>query len=384
MKYSDPSIKIITDIDAFTLGNNIPSSLDALSMPDSFYNIYVKINQAYAYIFSLPFSFTDMKIGLQRTNTGAGEIMSTLDILNAYDQRDRWTYEKRLSSFIISILGYNGRLSWQADILPFYEPNILPSDISMPSFSMPSYVSIEHMTNQITNSNAIKDNAQIHIALSYQRFIGDISLHSFYWKEKTPWVDSVFVSTGSLPWYVNIHNILHYPRIQVGGISASSSIGSIGICGNIGLFYPQDNDMTIDLTAAGGNFYDSTNIGGPFYFKGDICVDYTFINGFYANAHYVHGMYYEYSNIHDYIFIGTRFPFFNDRIIISPLNSAFEIASYNNFPKHTAITIMPCLEYSNGNFTAGIRIMHIWANELCSFNDNMDYSGIGLYFKAGF
>lgn len=384
MLYRNNNMKIIGDMDIFTLTDEMPSSIEELSSLEYFYSPYIRINEAYAYIFDFPLHATDMKAGIQRINMGSGEMMSTLDILNAYDQTDRWSYENRLGTFCIEMLGYNGVFSWNIGIIPIFTPNILPQEFTLPSFSMPAYVNISSISSTVNSDNSLRENIQCFASLQMRNKLGDVALHYIYWKDNTPWADSVFVSQGVMPWDVSLRTVLHYPRTHVAGLSFTSSIGSVGIWGNAACFMPCDNDVTLDLSAMGMPVYDSTNVDGSYYIKADIGVDYTFTGGFYINMHYLRGMYYEFGNIHDYLFLGTRLPLFYEKLIISPLNCALELASYEEIHENSAFLYIPAIEYNIDNFSIGLKMLYIWSGETCSFYENRNQSGAGMYLKADF
>lgn len=384
MQFKNFNMKIIADGDIFTLNDDMPASLEELSSQRSFYLPLIRINEAYAYIFNFPFPFTDLRAGIQRINMGSGAMMSTLDMLNAYDQTDRWSYDKRLGSLCIELTGYYGQLSWNIGLIPLFSPNILPEEFSMPSFPMPAYVNISSISSTINTENTLKENFQCFLSAQLRNSIGDIGIHYIYWKDTTPWADSVLINPGILPWDVNLHTVLHFPRIHVAGLSFASSLGSVGIWGNAALFIPSDNALTIDLSSMGMNMYDSTNVDGSFYIKGDLGLDYTFTNSFYVNMHYLRGMYYESGNIHDYLFIGSRLPLLHDKLTVSPVNCAVEIASYGDIWNNAAFLYMPSVEYSINNFTCGIKMLYVWSGETCTFYQNLSHSGAGVYVKASF
>ncbi len=385
IKFKTNSMKIISDIDLFLLNKEPYNSLNDLSNIASIYNPFIKINNAYAYIYEFPFSFTDIKIGKQRLPLGFGEIMGSFDILNAYDQTDRWSFERRITDNALSVLCYYERFRCEINIIPLFTPHLLPDEYSIGSFDLPLFVSLERMTDTLKMNNSLKDNIQASISVGYQSSIGDIKLHYIYWKDKTPWADNVSVTSGSLPWRVNVHTILNYPRIHVTGLSISSSIYNVGIWGNLAFFIPENDIMIINLSGLNQGISTSSNIDGSFYIKADMGMDYLFENGFYISTQFVRGMYYEYSDIHNYIFIGSRFPLMRDKLTLSPLNSACEIISFTNIKDNMAFTYMPQIEYKPiDNFSTGLRIMYTWGSENSNLAQNKDYSGIGIYFKASF
>ena len=381
--YDNTSFFTDMDVRMFSLPD-ISNSTD-LSEYSKYFSHEFRIKELYVSIMEFPFDFMDIRVGKQRITWGAGDEVSPNDFINPYDFSDTWSFENRLGVYSLKTDFYYKSFTVSGVLLPYYTPDLLPdsshSGMFQQSLFLAPGITIGEMKDTIIMPKSVKENLIGGGKISYSLFDFDLSLYYLYARAQLPWVKSVTVTTDTLPAVFNVSSTLFYPHINMTGFSFSGAIGDVGIWGDISAFIPMEDSFIIDLNALGMGTIDSTNIQGNYYLKYLLGMDYTFPNNFYVSVQYLHGFVNERGNdnLNDYVLIGSRFPFANGKIEISPFNAGIEIDDFGDIKNSYGIIYMPSVTlkpYDNLNLK--LSSLYAFGSDKTSFGKMNSQNGVQL------
>ncbi len=363
----------------------ITSIKDMYEYPNYFKNSF-RLKEIYVNILKFPFEFMDIRAGKQRIVWGAGDELSPNDFVNPYDFQDRWSFKNRIGVYSVKTDLYYNNLTVTGVLIPYFTPDLLPDSSNLGMFNQSTFfapgITIGKISDTIISPGVmVKDNVIGGGRVSYNIFDYDFSLYYLYSRTYLPWVKEIIVMPDTVPSIINVKSELFYPRIHMSGFSFSGAVGNVGIWGDISLFIPRENHFLIDLSALGMGEMDTTNIEGKFYLKYLLGFDYTFSNEFYISIQYLHGFVNEKSNdnLHDYIFVGSRYPIFDNKIELSPFDCGIEVDDFSNIRKSYGIIFIPSLKIKPyDNLSISVSSLLSWGTDKTVLRGMKSYRGIQL------
>ncbi len=329
--------------------------------------IKMELREAYVDIRGLLISSLDLKIGRQRIAWGAADKFNPTDNLNPDDLEDIWNFGRHLGSNSIKLSYYPGKFTIEGVFVPVFTPAVLPSGqwqkIFTPQFSMPPGIVIDNIYDSIDLPEiSLKQSPIYGLKLSKNFFGFDLSMSYVYGRDDLPIPNLTVLQPAGDSGKFDIYTRLIYPKLQIFGADLAGEIKGFGIWAEAGLFFPEQINMLIDLSAIGMGQIDSVVLEDKPYFKYVLGSDYTFRNGIYLNCQYVHGFINERGNeaLKDYLMFGMEWKLFSEKLKLMPANLGVEIGDYKKLKDNYAIIYSPQITYypfDNTEISFGARLI---------------------------
>ncbi len=332
----------------------------------------MELRSAYIDLYGFLLKNIDLRIGRQRIAWGSGDKVNPTDNVNPNDLEDIWDYGRHLSSDGVCASIYLGNYTLNAIFIPIFTPGVLPTgewkNALVPAIDLPAGLEPGEITDSvILPENNLKNSSKFGLKLGNTVFGYDISLSYLYGRDDLPISQKLIFSPDPTTGKVNLRSELFYPHMHIFGADAAGAIGDVGIWSELAIYYPEKVTQRMDLSQLGMGITDSVILDNSIYARYLLGADYTFKNGFYINIQYLHGFTGERGadNLEDYLFIGSEYSFFGDRIKISPLNSSLEIKDFKDRKNNLAFVYAPQISYQpmdNARITIGTRIIQGGSN----------------------
>ncbi|MDD3803515.1 MAG: hypothetical protein PHW02_03890 [bacterium] len=359
------------------------SDMSDLSEKGSFPETRISLDETYLSIKRFPVSFIDISVGRQKVTVGEGDVVSPVDIVCPDDLSDPLTFGDKVAKEILSVYAYAFNTEFALHYSPVFAPSLLFENfIDLNE----QFRGVDYINDTVKLPSGIKESSDIFAVLS-----GDVSSASFsvfygYTRTHTPLPENVTVEMVSLT-SARADLEFFFPRMQTGGFSISLSAGEVGLWGDFSANYVSQTEYTIDLSDVGRGVIDTFSMKSKYFFNCLLGMDYTFPGGFYMNIQYAHGMRGEYGEemMHDYIFVGTRLPLFNEKIVAEPLNMSYEISDFDMITKRGAIVAYPKITLkSMDNLEISAALIYVSATTGTNFSRINGYDGLELGLKYYF
>jgi hypothetical protein len=309
--------------------------------------------EAYIDLYGFLFSNLDLRIGRQRIAWGTADKLNPTDNLNPNDYEDIWDFGRHIGSNSIKATYYIKDLSITGIFIPTFTPAVLPRGdwlaALMPTLILPTYFTYQNITDTIIMpSNKLRESSSWGAKISKNLFGYDLSLSYVKGRYDLPMLSKLIFTPAETSGAVNLVSQLVYPKMQVVGADMAGAIKSVGVWAEVAMFIPEKTLLTTDMSAFGLGVFDTIALNNTPYFRYIIGLDYTFKNGIYINAQYLRGFTYERGkdNLEDYFLIGLDYKLLEDKLKLSPINSAIEIKKWDNFKNNYAFVLAPEISYS--------------------------------------
>lgn len=322
--------------------------------------------EAYLDLYGFISDDLDLRIGKQRIAWGTADKLNPTDNLNPPDLEDIWDFGRHLGSDGIKGAYYLGNFTFTGVFIPIFTPAVLPrgdwaAALSSP-MELPDGLTSGNLSDSIVlPANKPKESAIAGVKTAKNIFGLDFSLSYVYGRDHLPLVRKITFTPTSVPGQVDIHSEIIYPRMHIPGMDMAGSVMGIGIWAEAAVFFPEEIEMIIDLSALGMGIQDSIALDDKPYAKYAVGADYTFKNGIYINGQYLHGFIHERGedNLEDYFIFGIEKKFFNEELKITVSGGA-EIKDLSDFENNYAYMFSPEIRYypiNNTEIKIGIMLI---------------------------
>jgi len=341
------------------------------------------LGEAYVHLKRFPASFVDLGIGRQKVTMGKGDVVSPVDVICPDDLSDPLKFDEKIAKELISACFYAGG----AELALYYSPVFTPSLLFEDFIDLKEqFKGVDYIRDTVVMPAGITESSDIFAVLSGD--ISSVSLSAFYGytRTHTPLPLSVTVEMASMTSALADIEFF-FPRMHTAGVSISGSAGDVGVWADFSANYISQTEYSIDLSSVGRGVLDTFSMEKKYFFNGLAGMDYTFEGGFYVSLQYAHGMRGEYGEetMHDYVFMGTRLPLMNERILLEPLNFSYEINDFKMITKRGAIVAYPKATYKGmDNLEISAALIYVNATSETNFNRMDGYDGVELSMKYYF
>ena len=331
------------------------------------YNL--EIREAYVALYGFLSENLDVTIGRQRIAWGTAWKLSPTDNVNPYDLEDIWDFGRHLGSDAIRLKYYMGDFYVEGDYVLFFRPATLPmgdwSQALMPAVDLPQGFTLQQFTDSLAMPSwKLGETGSFALKLGGYLPGFDFSGSYIYGRDGFPIAYENIIEMGDSMGQVMIQSNMFFPRLHIFGLDASSSIGSIGIWGEVAMFLPDKQVVAVnDLSSFGLPAIDTVLLEKKPYFKYVAGADYTFRNGHYINFQYLHGFVHERGKgeLNDYFVLDYEKSFFNNKFKIKPATMAFIVSDWKDIRGNYALVYMPFVEYMpNLNTVLSLGVRLIW------------------------
>jgi hypothetical protein len=331
-----PDIKTSND-----LRNNQKITPAALDLREAYVDLYGLVNRN-----------LDLRIGRQRIAWGVADKLNPTDNLNPNDLEDILDFGRHLASNGIKASYYIKDLSLSGVFIPVSTPAVLPqgdwANAFTPTISLAQGFSYRNITDTIIMpDHTLKQSSIYGARLAGSLLNYDFSLSYVYTRYDLPILNRMTFIPTSNPPEVDLQYQLVFPRTNIIGFDLAGAIKDIGIWAEAAMYLPEKTTLTTDLSLLGMGTQDTILLEKP-YLRYIIGLDYTFKNGIYINGQYLRGFVHERGNenLEDYFTFAMEWKFLQDKIKLSPLNSAIEIKNWQDIKHNYAVALSPEISYN--------------------------------------
>jgi hypothetical protein len=320
----------------------------------------IQLREAYFQISDLFIKNLDLKIGRQRITWGTADKLNPTDNLNPYDMEDILDFGRHRGSDAINLTYYiKNDYSIQAVIIPFFQPANLPvgmfSNALMPTFEIPSNVTVNSITTQINRPNTTLSESST-LGFKFKGTIKsvDFSLSYVWGYNGIPFLTKTTVTPELIPYGIDVNAELSYVRNHIFGVDVSSEIGGVGVWAEGALFKLTDDVYYTSIINNIIPLFNPTqtdslilNAKKP-YFRAIVGADYHFGRGSYINIQYMHGFIHECGtqNMSDYLFLRFDQRLLDDKITLSPISGAIIIDKWKKISENYSFAYIPQITYN--------------------------------------
>lgn len=315
------------------------------------------IRELYAAVHGFVFDDLDLKIGRQRIAWGTADRFNPTDNLNPYDLEDVLDFGRVLGSDALSLQWHLKHLnSLQIVYIPRFQPACMPlgpfSDLFALPMEIPNIIPMPDYSDQvIMPENNFSEGATL--GMRWKSFAAntDFSISYVYGRDPLPLPSFVSFDFNQESGTPHIHATLVYPRHHIFGADLAGSIRSVGVWGEMAVFYPETEIiMHVDLPPHQLPFPmpgDEVILKKEPYTKLAIGSDYTFANGSYLNMQYLRGFLHERGReqLNDYLILLTERSFLQNRLRVQPLAGGISISEWDDPTNHYAWFYTPEISY---------------------------------------
>jgi hypothetical protein len=320
----------------------------------------------------------DLTVGRQRARWGTSDEYNVIDNLNPVDYANLFSFDP---DYYVAHLPMDGinleyllptdfELKLQAVYFLSFKPSTLPSGFEAQSeyvqrvaldqltdqFGLPPGVARTVLDDDIENR---LDSGPWGLRIGSNIFNFDVGLSYYHGFISLPLPDKVETRlTDEVP---SITTSYDYPRLGVAGFDIAGEIFTIGVWGEVGVYFPEDRSVALISDVSPDE--EVKLLDSP-YTKYTAGFDYTFGvgTGLYWNSQYNHGFYDEFDydseaeetlglgradfmgKLEDYYITSFEYSFMNDEIVTT-LDFMLEVADYDDFSDNYAWLFSPQIEY---------------------------------------
>lgn len=339
----------------------------------------VQLREAYIDLYGFLSEHIDVRIGRQRIAWGTADRLNPSDNINPWELEDFWDFGRHTPTNSLLAKYYWNGFTLTAVFTPRFSPSLLPDQswkaafmpevpdrwqIPLPDGTMTDIWLQPLSVSRMENLPERKLKASTY-AVKIARDIRNYTV-SFGWLRQYAPIPvltrlSVQGKITSLPtspdmpvpMNTTVDAMLSYSLRNVVNADFSGSLGSVGVWGEAALFIPEKTILTrsISIESPMGTFNpvlpDSTIFDGNPYLKYTLGFDYTFPANIYLNVQYVHGFFHEEGrkSLTDWLAWTCEWKSADEKLKLSLLNGAFQVADFNNIKEGCTLFWLPELSY---------------------------------------